>query len=225
MIGSLYPRRAKQLVMKGRAEWLEEGRSLQLMDSSEKHKEEDEMTDDHVYTNNGRVTSPGTVVAKDEGTTEADSVLLYQAKLNVKDKKNLIRHVIAFAVFYVLLYVNSNGFVSFASVQNSVHYRDPQEVWDVLHYLQDTFPVADQYIGRLMEEATRQMLWNNVHYNNIHYNNRWYLLEGAMLFWGGWIAFRIIKRVVNNLRKKTGKKYVKDPVMEEYKRLKRMAEI
>ena len=82
-IGTLYPRRAKQLLLKGRAEWLEEDRSLQLVGSSENKKEETPM--EAVYTPNAPTETP---------RPETDPSLMHQAQENVKFKRRLKRQVL-----------------------------------------------------------------------------------------------------------------------------------
>jgi hypothetical protein len=49
----------------------------------------------------------------------------------------------------------------------------------------------------------------------------WYWLEGAMLAWGVWIVFRIIKRLASRLRIRKVIMDKPDPVIEEYNRLRK----
>ena len=51
----------------------------------------------------------------------------------------------------------------------------------------------------------------------------WHYIIGAMLAWGGWIAYRVLKRTTRRLRARARKMGRPDPVTREYQRLKDMA--
>ena len=166
------------------------------------------MTRDGVYPANGgwRTAVP---VNEEAALESADELLLYQAKQNVNDKRNLIRHVAVFIISLpVLLFFYAGVF------QQVQHPR-----WN---NLQAAFLTLDRAWEYLPEEYT----WAIARVNNLQWYFRhgytpaiWYVIVGAMLAWGMWIAFRIAKRVVGLLKRKVKA----DPVVLEYNRLKRMA--
>jgi len=201
-IGNIYPRRAKQLVLKGRASWLDEGSSLQIVSnitdsSSTTIKEEKAVIDDNVFQSNNRPKA----AMSDPG--EADVLLMYQAKQNVKDRKNLIRHVIAFLAAWPVLAIFHNS-------ASGVHPR----WWDI-----------SQNLNHVIEFIPEEYAWvlNDIEwfFFSRYTPEIWYVFLGAVLAWGGWLALRIAKRVVKRFR--TSSKVKPDPVLQEYNRLKGMA--
>jgi hypothetical protein len=201
-IGSLYPRRAKQLVLSGKAAWLDEGRSLQMASditdsSSANFKEEKIVIDDNFFQTNEAHRASATASVP----CEPDVLLMYQAKQNVKDKKNLIKHILAFIVAWPVLgiiYSNLVGGLNprwWSVVENLGIIRGyiPEEHGWVLHHLENYFR------------------WGYV-------PSTWYIFLGAVIAWGGWILFRIAKRVVRRIQKRSKL----DPVLQEYNRLKGM---
>ena len=211
MIGRVYPRRAKQLVLKGKAVWLDEDRTLRLITdipSAKNLEEERTVTDDTLYPNNGRPEPPAS------GGSAPDALLLYQAKQNVRDKKNLIRHTIAFAAVCLLLLVVYEEVVSDAihPAWRAVD-RTVQSLHDVLPYIPE-----DQWWP--VNEATWQL---EASYTYNYVPNVWYVFVGALLAWGGWILFRFIKRAAFKFRAASARKSRPDPVLQEYRRLKNLA--
>jgi hypothetical protein len=196
-------------VLKGRAIWLDEGhRSIQLITGSSEKQEEIKMPEEHVYPNNGKAsTAP---VAE---PTEADAVLLYQAKLNVKDKRNLVRHVIAYiAVWPVFALLYGVAFVTDAQALD-------YEGWlHLMDFARDIIVIPHEYW------QWYDMIYRMEQSRHLQTLPVWYFIMGMMAAWGGWIAFRIIKRIVKKKRTHTGKRIKPDPVMQEYNRLKQKAE-
>ena len=201
-----------------------------ITDSSEKPKEDMEMTDEYVYTNNGGAVPPAPITAE---ASYDDGVLLYQAKLNVKDKQNLKRHVIAFIAALLLIGVlNIVGFrMDYVWDTASIGYRPintatQHETFQSLYELQFMFPNAAPSIERAINEALVWADWGQNYQPTATVNtqSQWNIVWGAMLFWGGWIACRVLKRVsvLMGLRaRRVGRLSATDPVMEEYNRLKR----
>jgi len=187
-----------------------------------------EMTDEHVYTNNGGVIPPTPIA---EEAAYDDGVLLYQAKLNVKDKQNLKRHVIAFIAALTLIWLLNGTAVLYVWNTTSIGNRPvntaaQHETFQSLYELQFMFPHAAQSIERAINEALVWADWGQNYQPTATVNtqSQWNIVWGAMLFWGGWIAFRVIKRVsvMMGLRaRRVGKLSATDPVTEEYNRLKR----
>ena len=213
-IGNIYPRRAKQLILKGRAHWLKEGQTLQIIDSSSTtNEEETPMIDTNVYPTNG---DP---MIFDDAMPHTDDLLLYKAKQNVKNRRNLLKHILAFVAAWPIL------LIFYAStISNMVHSR----WWRISNQLQELYNIS-QY---LPEEHYR--IINNLshtvsgYFRTGHTPGIWYMMMGAMLAWGGWIAVRFIKIAIlplaKKLRKNVTKKAKPDPIIQEYNRLKSMAE-
>ena len=163
--GKTYPRRAKQLVLKDRAVWAGEHTILMKKEKPV----ETTLNMEH----------PGTAieipivaetaieiptVAQTETSKEImpDQLLMYIAKQNVADKRNLVVNLLALpAVFLLLIIVSDSN----------------------LHNMQ--------------------------------------LLLGAYLGWLGYTIYRVILRLPNYFQRLTKK----DPVQEEFERLKKQAEI
>jgi len=190
-------------VLKGRATWLDEGSSLQIVsdiaDSSSKTiKEEKTVIDDNVFQSNDRPKTAAAVA--DSG--EADVLLMYQAKQNVEDKKNLIKHVVAFIAAWpalIIFHVSANG----------VHPR----WWSISHDLSALSAYIPEEYAWLMGNIEWYFLSGYV-------PSIWYVSVGMVLAWGGWIAVRIAKRTVKRFQ--TRSKAKPDPVLQEYNRLKNM---
>lgn|GEM_PF-1030150 len=216
-IGHIYPRRAKQLVLRGRAVWLDEGQALQMMpdidvtDSSSTIIEEEETMIDDIYpTNDG---SKAMVAASK--MDEADSLLMYQAKQNVKDKKNLVKHVLAFIAAWPVL-----GIFYEAAIQDMVS----PNWWRVSRAIQNiSAHIANDYM-MYVDELRWAVEW---HFRRGYTPGIWYVLLGVMLAWGSWIAIRVLRRVsapvARKMRSIFSKKTKLDPVIEEYNRLKSLS--
>lgn len=217
-ISSIYPRRAKQLVLKGKAKWLKEGKTLQMISedvtsSSTIHEEEITMTDEKIYTNNGEPTAVSSTLP------DADTLLLYKAKQNVKDKKNLAKHALAYVAAWPLL-----GLFYAVFVEGMIHPR----WWSInnsLRNLDELFSYIPDTYHWMLNNVMRDMEWQ---FTRHYIPPAWYLILGAMLAWGGWIAIRYVKRIAdpasNRFRKGFIKKEKPDPIMQEYNRLKDIAE-
>ena len=111
-IGSVYPRHAKQLVLKGRASWLEEGKSLIISNSSPTTIKEElpmtSITDSHVYQSNERSerfeterTAPISSV-----DLEHERLLIAMATKRISERKQFLVHSIMFlpVAFFILLF-------------------------------------------------------------------------------------------------------------------------
>ena len=205
-MGTTYPRRAKQLIKNGRAAWLEEGQTLQLSPTPAVIKEDTLMVDGIGYsTNNGKVITETTEVP----TTDSDELLMYKARQNVRNKKNLIKHFFAFMAAWPILAI-----VYGTLVQNATH----PLTWRI----QDTMRTMDLLVPHIPEDywwVIDNTTWflNGVIRNYVP--SIWYVILGVMLAWGTWIALRVVKQIVIKLNTKKAKQ---DPVMQEYKRLKNM---
>ncbi|MCL2189248.1 MAG: hypothetical protein FWB87_10830 [Defluviitaleaceae bacterium] len=214
-IGALFPRRAKQLVIKGRAEWLEEGRSLQLIKNaslptdripSEFDKEEIEMEDEVKYTNDGTA----------EETDASDNALMELARANVQDKQNLIRHCTAFLLSLPMLIVARSiltGLVAHPAL--SWLLREAERI----QHNRGNLEIVRFAMSDFAFELEHVLRWSYTH-------PVFYMLVGIVAAWGVWIVLRISKRLriiprlTQIMRNELPKKEKPDPVQQEYRRLK-----
>lgn len=202
-IGSLYPRRAKQLVIKNKARWVIEGQTLQMIldvtDSSPTIKEETKMT--HENSNNP---APAGVTYAPE-LVEPDALLLYKAKENVRNKRNLLKHFLAYIVAWPVLGIFYQTVISIL----------PHPHWE---RIQRGVSTSNHW------EATNFI--NNVssYFTRLYTPPFWYVLMGVMLAWGCWIFYRLVKYYVPTMASKIRRVFIKtekpDPVEAEYNRLK-----
>jgi len=103
-IGKTYERRARQLVLKNRASWLDDNRSAIVLVSEE--SEEPSM---EIYNNNGKV--PDAICTDDLREEGRDSeLLMYLAKRNVQSRKNFLMHLIIYPISFIALALITDGF-------------------------------------------------------------------------------------------------------------------
>jgi len=226
-IGSTYPRRAKQLVLKERAVWLVEGRALQMISdepSSATIFEEEKIMIDDVYLSNDNIearpkyrpvsgaTGITSTVSTDTEVTEADSLLLYQARQNVKNKQNLIKHIVAYIITWPLL-----GIFYAAVLINTV-----SSFWWRASHIISSLEYVVLYVPEHHSHQVRDAIWFiNRHFGHGYVPVIWYMIMGAMLAWSGYIIIRIIKYAARSRAKKRamGKRAKPDPITREYNRL------
>ena len=170
------------------------------------------MIDTNIYPTNGEP------IILADAMPDTDALLLYKARQNVKNRKNLLKHILAFIAAWPLL-----GIFYASTISNVVHPR----WWSVSNQLQELYNLS-QYLPEehywVLNSLTNTISW---YFRNGHTPSIWYMIVGAMLAWGGWIAVRFIKIVILPLTKKlragASKKTKPDPVIQEYNRLKSMA--
>lgn len=197
---------------------MDEGRALQIVPniieaSSEIKKEKKPMIYESVYPTNGEQKDVSHAL---EGP---DSLLLYQAKLNVKEKKNTTMNVIAYIVSWIVvgLFFDSGVFA------NRVH---PRWWWFSHNFTQ---------LREFAPDSTVDNYWQfgeALHIIELYFLRGYtlplfYVILGVMLAWGCWIGFRIVKYTAKPLSMKIRAIFIKkakpDPVIQEYNRLKNMA--
>jgi len=100
-VGETFQRRAKQLVLKGRATWLNEGSAIELQIAPNK---EDEME------NNQYIDLRDTAETHVTPKTPSDDLLMHLAKRNIRKRKELIIHIVAYFASFMLLLIISDGF-------------------------------------------------------------------------------------------------------------------
>ena len=98
-VGETFPRRAKQLIKSGRAYWLEEGQTLRMALPPPR---KEEITMETMYSNNGAPVAPPHHEPPNE-------LLMYLAKQNIKERRNLVRHVIAYVLVWAII-ITANVF-------------------------------------------------------------------------------------------------------------------
>ena len=201
-IGSIYPRRAKQLVLKGRADWLEEGRTLKMNPSSPATEENETMIES-IQTNDGIKTV----------TSEADSLLMNQAMQNVKERKILIKHILVYIAGWFLLVVMADTI--FYNTQHPSA-RTGQTISRDLRAIR----VEDASEISAIQQAT---YFIEYHTGSGYTPPVFYVLLGVMLTWGGWIAVRVGQFIAKRPHTFFIKRFRPDPVLREYNRLKRMS--
>jgi len=192
-VGMTFPKRAKQLVSKQRAVWQDdEHRSIKLL----------------ADTIEGDTTAPS--------PEESDDLLLYLARKNVREKRNILRHTAAFIVaLTILIFFYTNFGNTLHPSHNSLMSTSNRLETALTGHVNPTAirPVEDA-INWLQTIATT------------YSSPIWYLVFGAVLTWGGWIAIQYSKRAIRHFGLRRGpkpKKVKVDPVALEYQRLKNLA--
>ena len=165
-IGKTYERRARQLVIKNKASWLDENRSaIRLTDRREM---EDEPMD--VYSNNGGIYAhdEAAVTALDDKNSE---LLMYLAKRNVRARKDLLMHVIAYPVVFIALLFITDGFNSRNGMPLSF-YAGAYFVWSIV-IASKMFTLLKSWLGNrkykpdpIKAEYERLKLMNSGKINN-----------------------------------------------------------
>jgi len=130
-IGETYPRRAKQLVLNGRAVWMDdkhlsirladmlsaadtwEDKHMDISNENFEHNEElNHVVNSKESSNLNTETTEQSAVFEKSGVTAVPSedLLMYLAKQNVARRYDLIRQIILFPVTFIILAVVTNGF-------------------------------------------------------------------------------------------------------------------
>ncbi|MCL2576134.1 MAG: hypothetical protein FWE33_06845 [Defluviitaleaceae bacterium] len=119
-IGDTFSRRAKQLVLKNRAVWYDDGNlAIRLI------KEEKQM---EIYpADNGKI-----IDLREDAPTADDAenkLLMYLAKRNVRKRRNLIVHILAWIVTAFFVLVVTDGFSHRGGVSTAVGLNFPFEFY------------------------------------------------------------------------------------------------
>ena len=198
-IGETFKRRAKQLVKQQRAVWEDESQtSIRFLPDEDNFFEE----------------------VEEEKESTKNALIMYKAKQNVKERKNIIKHAIAYFITWIMF---------------SIIY------WEMIHPTLNT----RAHLGWRFDSAIRALngFWDSIvfefrednifgelwrldeainHLENVSVNapaEIWLVFVGAMLFWGGLIIYRLGKIIKVYYRNKPRKKHKPDPIEVEYKRL------
>jgi len=200
-IGMTFPKRAKQLIARQRALWHNDSHTAICL--LPELKEEVILDKDFTYnTNDGFKEAPR--------CAKSDDLLLYLAKKNVAERKNLIKQAVIYAIAWTVLLVVYAGFWDGADNYLS------REGRNAINTLEVSMPfIPEAYVPNI-EYAIAVINTYTYMYQRPVGN---YIL-GAMFAWGGWIVFHAIKRAAENSRPKGAKRIKPDPVAVEYQRLK-----
>ncbi|MDR2166527.1 MAG: hypothetical protein LBE35_01575 [Clostridiales bacterium] len=104
MIGETFARRAKQLVLKGRATWANpENSAIRLLEANKKEE---------IMTNNGYIDLRDEAAeTTPKPSKPGEDLLMYIAKRNVAARRDLIFHVAAFPIAFVIIMLLTDGFI------------------------------------------------------------------------------------------------------------------
>ncbi|MCL2199447.1 MAG: hypothetical protein FWB80_11030 [Defluviitaleaceae bacterium] len=150
---------------------------------------------------------------------KADALLLYQARLNVKEKKATIMNMVAYISTWLVL-----GLIFDGVFANRIH---PEWRWRTRDFVR---------LHGFAPDSTDDNYWlfsnalSNIesYFLQRYTTPLWYVIIGVMLAWGCWLAVRVAKHIAKPLAMKMRAKFFKnvkpDPVMQEYNRLKNMAD-
>ena len=141
----------------------------------------------------------------------SDDLLLYLAKKNVQEKRNLTRHIIAYALAWPMIAMFYEAIIS--------NTRHPQ-YWLMRNALRSLDNAANFLPVARAEDIEQSIL---AFYNSLMHP-LFYLIIGFMIAWSVWIIARVIKRVTM-LKGRRVSKAKPDPVQVEYQRLKDMGAV
>ncbi|MCL1987930.1 MAG: hypothetical protein FWG64_08170 [Firmicutes bacterium] len=240
-IGCVYPRRAKQLVLKGQAQWLKNGTSIKMTtaaDSSLFSKEETIMTDDKM--SNGVPKTAAHEPAEVESiaseppfkpdTTEpilskTDNLIYQQAKKNLQTKANLLKLVALTLVLWISAQIMHDAIFSNMEHPNA---RNIESIRSSLQSIEHTIivyanfewiPPGDIEGFNLDIQSARSNLSTIVR----NYTPPiFYVLIGILLAWTAFVVAQIAKYVQSRWGIFRAVKR-QNVLMKEYKRLKRIA--
>ena len=219
MVGQTFVRRAKQLVAKGKANWLDDSQTSICLTSKkiillEGEDEMEHKSTEHSYD---------------------DSALLHMAKRNVKQRQVLLCHIFAF-VFSV------GAFIAIYSVvqSNTTVFHDNNILWhwdgmwrelDALGQMQiDVNNITDPFRHLLIIQDNLPRIQMNLSNNISSFGHLayfesfgqtqepfsiWFFMWGIFAAWLVFILYLLARYIGPRVKTK------RDPVVEEYMRLKR----
>ena len=199
-IGMTFPKRARQLISKQRAVWHDDAHTaIRLLPEPKEEASVDDYLDD--------------VFDDSPPPAGSDDLLLYLARKNVQEKRNLTRHVIAYILAWPVVAIIYAAV--FENTRHPAYWRWRSNfIWaleDIRSYLPEESSWLADNVYRNMSSIVRNLT-----------HPAWHYIICAMLIWGGWITCQAIKRSTRLRAGRTGR--VKpDPVQQEYQRLKDMA--
>ena len=198
-IGMTFPKRARQLISKQRALWHDDTHTaIRLLPETKADTtavEYQDLDDDDLEDTAGFMGS--------------DDLLLYLAKKNVREKRNLIKHIIAYICAWPAIIIFYETIIS--NTRHRPDWRLDGIMWQ-LDGLRQYVPYESMWMVTDVEWTMRSIVQNITH-------PLMFGIIGFMVAWGGWILSRVVKRVIM-LRTARDGRVKPDPVQKEYQRLK-----
>jgi len=193
-----FPKRARQLVSKQRALWHDDAHTaIRLLPEAKEEVPLGEYLDDDI-------------LGETDGASKSDDLLLYLARKNVREKRSLAKHFVAFIAALptiVILYevISRNLRHPAYYMWNNLYPDVDTTVWRFSYG--NTWAIMDMY-------AEGQDIFHSLTHPIM------YGIIGIMIAWGVWIFVRCVNAITNNRGYKGKTK--PDPVQVEYQRLKSM---
>lgn len=198
-IGMTFPKRARQLISKQRALWHDDTHTaIRLLPETKADTaavEYQDLDDDDLEDTTG--------------FTGSDDLLLYLAKKNVREKRNLLKHIVAFIAAWPMIIIFYD--VVLSNVRHRSHWRLDSIMWQ-LGGIRQYLPDESEWVINDIEWSVRSIVYNITH-------PLVFGIIGFMVAWGAWILLRCVKRVIM-LRTTRDGRVKPDPVQKEYQRLK-----
>jgi len=194
-IGMTFPKRARQLISKQRAFWHDDSHTaIRLIPEIKEDIPMEEYLDD---------------LDKPPMPTGSNDLLLYLAKKNVRDKRKLLKHFLAYIAAWPVIAIFYGAVVNYTAHSTRMRWNNVMR----------TFEDARIYLPPWRaDNLERQM---QTYFNNLTHPIM-YIIIGVMIAWGVWI----LVRTVNHYSAARSRRLLKskpDPVQVEYQRLKDMS--
>jgi len=199
-IGMTFPKRARQLVSKQRALWHDDAHTAirLLPEAKEEVPLGEYLGDDDMD--------------ESPAGSRSDDLLLYLAKRNVREKRNLTKHFVAFIAAWPAI------IIFYEVIASNVQRRRLHSWWDSAEWHLD---IIRNYVPEESIWAVDSLYFTGRSLINSLTHPIMYGIIGIMIAWGVWIFVRCVNWAIANDRGRAGKTKP-DPVQVEYRRLKDM---
>ena len=198
-VGMTFPKRARQLINKQRALWHNDTHTaIRLLPDIKEEALMDEYLNDDID------------MDEPPSPTVSDDLLLYLAKKNVREKRNLSKHAVAFIAAWPLIGIFYAAVIEGA--RHPQHRRLGTLRWQV-DTLREYVSVDGMWI---LDDVSR---WGQSLFEHHLTHPIMFMIFGAMIAWGAWIVTRAVKMRAAT-RHSHKRRYKPDPVQMEYQRLK-----
>ena len=201
-VGMTFPKRARQLINKQRALWHDDTHTSIRLLPELKEEAMDEYLNDEL------------AIEEPPSSTATDDLLLYIARKNVREKRNFLKHLVAYVMAWPLFGL------FFATVLENTRHPQHRRLghlnWNLERLGEYTSGVENA--AWVVDDINR---WGQSLFNNHLTHPMFYMIVGALIAWGVWIFVRAVNmRVATRIARE--RKHKPDPVQMEYKRLKDM---
>ena len=197
-IGMTFPKRARQLINKQRALWHDDTHtSIRLLPDSKEDAPMDEYLDDDMD--------------ETPGPSGSDDLLLYLAKKNVREKRNLIKHIVVYIAALPLIAAFYEAIIS--NTRHPLSWQWENRLWP-LNEIRGYVPYESMWVLYDVEWAFQSAA-------SILTHPIMYIIAGFMVAWGLWIITRVVNRAIMHRARVHRAKF--DPVQLEYQRLKNIS--